>query len=90
MPDDGRINERIIANLRKKDWLQKLESAYLVYLTDFHSPEIKRLYLRFFDIRSLNVHFIRSIAAPGFRMRWWYRRKVSGERHLQSDCRLGR
>lgn len=58
MSDDGRINERILANLRKKDWLQKLESAYLVYTTDLHSPEIKRLYLRFFDVTSLNVHFI--------------------------------
>jgi hypothetical protein len=58
MSDDGRINERILANLRKKDWLEKLESAYLVYPTDLHSPEIKRLYLRFFDVTSLNVHFI--------------------------------
>jgi hypothetical protein len=80
MSDDGRINERILANLRKKDWLQKLESAYLVYPTDLHSPEIKRLYLRFFDVTSLNVHFIQVYC----RTKLPHEMVVQAERFLES------
>jgi hypothetical protein len=56
--NDGRINDKILKRLATKDWLAKLEAAYLVCRTEFHSPELKRAYHRFFDVTSRNVHFI--------------------------------
>jgi hypothetical protein len=62
MPDDARINEAIVAKLAKKDWLKRLEGAFIPHATEFHSADIKRSFLRFFDVTSLNVYFIEEFA----------------------------
>jgi hypothetical protein len=61
MADDGRINERILRKEATKDHLTKVESASKKIATGFRSPEIKRLFLRYFDSMQLNVHFISRI-----------------------------
>jgi len=58
VPNDSLINDKILKQLARKDWLAKLEAAYLLCRTEFHSPEMKRAYHRFFDVTSRNVHFI--------------------------------
>ena len=62
MNDDGKINQRILASLHRTDPLKKLESAYRTYPTTFFSPDLKRLYLRFFEITAVNVHYVEVIA----------------------------
>jgi hypothetical protein len=60
--DNGRINERIVARETKKDYLAKVESARRKIPATFCSPEVKRLFLRFFDSMQLHTHFISIIA----------------------------
>ena len=62
MVDDGRINERILKKEAAKDYLTKVESASKKIATRLCSPEIKRLFLRYFDSMQLNAHFISRIA----------------------------
>jgi hypothetical protein len=62
MVDDGRINERILRKEAAKDYLTKVESASKKIATRLCSPEIKRLFLRYFDSMQLNAHFISQIA----------------------------
>lgn len=63
MNDNGRVNQKILASLLKKsDPLKKLESAYRTYPTTFRSPDVKRLYLRFFESTALQLHYIEVIA----------------------------
>lgn len=63
MNDNGRVNKRILALLKaKKDPLKKLESAYRTYPTTFFSPDVKRLYLRFFESTAIQVHYVEVIA----------------------------
>lgn len=62
MNDHGSVNQRILASLPRSDRLRKLESAYRSYPTTFCSPDLKRLYLRFFDITAVNVHYVEVIA----------------------------
>jgi hypothetical protein len=51
MNDNGNVNRRILASLKKPDPLQRLESAYRSVTTTFCSPDVKRLYLRFLRAR---------------------------------------
>jgi hypothetical protein len=60
--DDGRINERLLARLAKTDYLVRVEAARLKMPSQFSSPEIKRLHLRYFDSFQMNMHFISVIA----------------------------
>ena len=62
MVDDGRINERILRKEATRDYLAKVESASKKIATRLRSPEIKRLFLRYFDSMQLNTHFISRIA----------------------------
>ena len=62
MEDPGQINQKILDKLQGPDALRKLESAYRDYPTTFYSPEVKRLYLRFYDITTVNVHYVEVIA----------------------------
>jgi hypothetical protein len=59
---DERINERILAKLAKTNYLEKVEAAHVRMPTQFSSPEMKRLHLRYFDSFQMNVHFISVIA----------------------------
>jgi hypothetical protein len=61
MVDDGRINERILRKEATRDYLAKVESASKKIATRLRSPEIKRLFLRYFDSMQLNTHFISRI-----------------------------
>ena len=62
-PDDGRINERILAREEAKiDYLARIEAARIKVNVAFSSPEIKRLFLRFFDSAQLNMHFVSVMA----------------------------
>lgn len=58
MDDSGQINEKILSKLQGVNALRKLESAYRDYPTTFCSPDMKRLFLRFFDVTTVNVHYI--------------------------------
>ena len=62
MNDNGNVNRRILASLKKPDPLQRLESAYRSVTTTFCSPDVKRLYLRFFESTALQVHYIEVFA----------------------------
>ena len=62
MNDNGKVNQRILASLKKPDPLKRLESAYRTYPTTFYSPDVKRLYLRFFESSALQVHYVEVIA----------------------------
>jgi hypothetical protein len=62
MVEDGRINERIVRKEATRDYLAKVESASKKIATRLRSPEIKRLFLRYFDSMQLNTHFISRIA----------------------------
>lgn len=46
----------------REDRLVKLESAYRSYRATFNSPDVKRLFLRFFDVTTVNVHFVEVVA----------------------------
>lgn len=65
MPDEGRINERILRKEARKDFLASIESSRLGIETTLRSPEGKRLYVRVFDSLQLAVHFISVIARTG-------------------------
>jgi hypothetical protein len=62
MSDNGKVNRRILASLKKTDPLKGLEGAYRTYPTTFYSPDVKRLYLRFFEGTALQVHYVEVIA----------------------------
>jgi len=62
MNDNGKVNRRILASLKGPDPLQRLESAYRSVTTTFCSPDVKRLYLRFFESTALQVHYIEVFA----------------------------
>jgi hypothetical protein len=62
MVDVGRINERILKKEATKDYLTKVESASKKIATRLCTPEIKRLFLRYFDSLQLTAHFISRIA----------------------------
>jgi hypothetical protein len=62
MNDNGKVNQRILASLKRPDPLKRLESAYRTYPTTFYSPDVKRLYLRFFESAALQVHYVEVIA----------------------------
>jgi hypothetical protein len=62
MVDDGQINARILRKEATRDYLAKVESASKKIATRLRSPEIKRLFLRYFDSMQLNTHFISRIA----------------------------
>ena len=59
--EEGSINKRILQKNQGPDALRKLESAYRDYPTAFYSAEVKRLFLRFFDITTLQVHYVEVI-----------------------------
>jgi hypothetical protein len=59
--DQGGINARIIAKEAKADF-RRMESASRKIPTAFGSPEVKRLYVRFFNSMQLNTHFISVMA----------------------------
>lgn len=62
MNDNGKVNRRIMESLKRPDPLKRLESAYRTYPTTFCSPDVKRLYLRFFESTALQVHYVEVIA----------------------------
>lgn len=60
--DDGRINARILAKIAKVDYLARVEAARKKIIVTFRSPDIKRIFLRYFDSMQLNMHFVSVIA----------------------------
>lgn len=66
MPDDQNerlqrelaVNRKIRERIQKKDFLLSVESAVRIVRTEFGSPDVKRIYLRFFDYMALQVHII--------------------------------
>lgn len=69
MADDGvikagedKINAHILAKEFKKDYLVRVEGARRKIPSFFSSPEVKRLFLRYFDSMQLNVYVISVIA----------------------------
>lgn len=60
--DHGETNVRLLAREVKADF-RRVESASRKIRTILQSPEGKRLFLRFFNSSSLNMHFI-SVIAP--------------------------
>jgi len=59
--DNGETNVRLLAREVKTDF-RRVESASRKIRTTLQSPEGKRLFLRFFNSASLNMHFIAVIA----------------------------
>lgn len=59
--DHGETNVRLLAREIKADF-RRVESASRKIRLTLQSPEGKRLFLRFFDAASLNMHFIAVIA----------------------------
>lgn len=59
--DNGETNVRLLAREVKADF-RRVESASRKIRTTLHSPEAKRLFLRFFNSAALNMHFIVVIA----------------------------
>lgn len=57
----GGINARILAKAAKAD-LQRVEAASRKIPAAFASPEVKRLFVRYFHLMQLNAHFISVIA----------------------------
>lgn len=55
--DRGRINARILAKEVKADF-RPVEAASRKIPAAFYSPEVKRLFVRFFHSLQLNVHYI--------------------------------
>ena len=47
--DDGQINQRLLAREAKTDYLARIESVRRLIPATFSRPEVKRLFLRFFD-----------------------------------------
>src|SRR5882762_5843034 len=69
MADDGvvkagedRINARILAKELKKDYLVRVEAARRKIPSSFSRPEVKRLFLRYFDSMQLNIYVMSVIA----------------------------
>lgn len=60
--DHGETNVRLLAREIRADF-RRVESASRKIRTTLQSPEGKRLFLRFFNSASLNMHFI-SVIAP--------------------------
>ena len=59
--DQGGINARILAREAKVDF-RRVESASRKIQTTFCSPEIKRLFVRYFNSAQLNIYLISVIA----------------------------
>jgi hypothetical protein len=59
--DQGGINARILAKEAKVDF-RRVESASRKIQTTFCSPEIKRLFVRYFNSAQLNIYLISVIA----------------------------
>src|SRR5207237_10777973 len=59
--DQGGINARILAKEAKVDF-RRVESASRKIQTTFHSPEVKRLFVRYFNGAQLNSYLISVIA----------------------------
>lgn len=59
--DQGGINARILAKEAKTDF-RRVEAASRKIPTTLSSPEVKRLFVRFFNSMQLNVHFISVMA----------------------------
>ena len=59
--DQGGINARILAKEAKVDF-RRVESASRKIQTTFSSPEIKRLFVRYFNSAQLNSYLISVIA----------------------------
>jgi hypothetical protein len=59
--DQGGINARILAKEAKTDF-RRVEAAGRKIPTTLSSPEVKRLFVRFFNSMQLNVHFISVMA----------------------------
>lgn len=60
-PRRDKINARILSYDPKADF-SRIESASRKINASFYSPEVKRLFVRFFDSMQLNVYFISVIA----------------------------
>ena len=56
--DEGRINERILDKLSLKDYLAKIEAPRRKIPIRLCSPNMKRVFLRFFDSMQVNLYFI--------------------------------
>jgi hypothetical protein len=59
--DQGGINARILAKEAKVDF-RRVESASRKILATFHSPEVKRLFVRYLNSMQLNTYLISVIA----------------------------
>ena len=59
--DRGGINARILAKEAKADF-RRVESASRKIHTTLYSPEVKRLFVRFFNSMQLNIYFISVMA----------------------------
>lgn len=59
--DQGGINARILAKEAKTDF-RRVEAASRKIPAVFGSPEVKRLFVRFFNSMQLNMHFISVMA----------------------------
>jgi hypothetical protein len=59
--DQGGINARILAKHAKVDF-RRVESASRKIQTTFHSPEVKRLFVRYLNSMQLNIYLISVIA----------------------------
>lgn len=59
--DQGDINARILAKEAKVDF-RRVESASRKIPTTFHSPEVKRLFVRYLNSMQLNIYLISVIA----------------------------
>ena len=59
--DQGGINARLLANEAKVDF-RRVESASRKIQATFHSPEVKRLFVRYLNSMQLNMYLISVIA----------------------------
>lgn len=59
--DDGRLNERLMRRFGQVD-LSRIESATRPIAVTLASPEAKRIFMRFFNVMQVNVHYVSVIS----------------------------
>lgn len=81
MANPDRINNRIVDREYKKNFLEGLEAAAIERMVSFSSPEMKRLFGRYFDITQRNIFMIEEIC----RVKLPHDMVAKAEAHLEGE-----
>jgi hypothetical protein len=63
MPSDLGVNQKYRERMARKDWFGNVQAPYLEQSTEFLNAKVKSHYVRYFDLTSINIHFIENAAA---------------------------